>query len=140
MLPHRESTFLYTEPPSVIGAWLAIEEATTENGCLYVLPKSHEATLHMRYGWNADGKLDVLWGEHPEWDMSVFRALPTKPGTLVLLHGSVVHCSGANTSDISRHAYTVHYVESTSGYEWSKENWLQRPVGFDFEPLYTLET
>ena len=81
--------------------------------------------------------LDLLEGKCPEWDLSLFEALPVEAGTLVLLHGSVVHFSHENFSDKSRHAYTVHYVESGADYTWTADNWLQRPSNFKFEPLYT---
>ena len=33
VVPHQDSTFLWTNPqPSVVGLWLALEDATTENG------------------------------------------------------------------------------------------------------------
>ena len=35
---HQDSTFLYTDPPSVIGLWVALEDATKENGCLWSIP------------------------------------------------------------------------------------------------------
>ena len=35
---HQDSTFLYTDPPTVVGLWLALEDATKENGCLWHLP------------------------------------------------------------------------------------------------------
>eukprot|EP00922_Rhytidocystis_sp_ex-Travisia-forbesii_P064702 GHVS01096103.1.p2 GENE.GHVS01096103.1~~GHVS01096103.1.p2 ORF type:complete len:100 (-),score=8.34 GHVS01096103.1:543-842(-) len=38
VLPHQDGCFLYTEPQTVIGAWFAIDDATTTNGCLYVVP------------------------------------------------------------------------------------------------------
>ena len=35
VVPHQDSTFLWTEPqPSVVGLWLALEDATTENGAM----------------------------------------------------------------------------------------------------------
>ncbi|KZZ99042.1 Phytanoyl-CoA dioxygenase [Moelleriella libera RCEF 2490] len=39
--PHQDSTFLYTDPPSAVGFWYALEDATLENGCLSFLPGSH---------------------------------------------------------------------------------------------------
>ena len=33
---HQDSTFLYTKPESAVGFWVALEEATIENGCLWV--------------------------------------------------------------------------------------------------------
>lgn len=41
---HQDSTFLYTEPPSAVGFWYALEDATLENGCLSFLPGSHKVS------------------------------------------------------------------------------------------------
>lgn len=40
--PHQDSTFLYTEPPTCIGLWMPLEDATEENGCLWFVPGSHK--------------------------------------------------------------------------------------------------
>jgi phytanoyl-CoA hydroxylase len=42
VVPHQDNTFLYSEPLSCVGLWVALEDATVENGCLWVLPKSHK--------------------------------------------------------------------------------------------------
>ena len=39
--PHQDSCFLRTDPPSCIGLWLALEDATMHNGCLWARPGSH---------------------------------------------------------------------------------------------------
>src|SRR3546814_4438364 len=46
---HHDSTFLYTEPPSVVGLWFALEDATLENGCLWALPGGHNGPLRERW-------------------------------------------------------------------------------------------
>lgn len=43
--PHQDSTFLYTDKPSAVGFWYALEDATLENGCLSFLPGSHKVIL-----------------------------------------------------------------------------------------------
>lgn len=35
---HQDSTFLYTDPPTVVGLWVALEDATKDNGCLWSIP------------------------------------------------------------------------------------------------------
>ena len=41
VVPHQDSTFLWTEPqPSVVGLWLALEDATTENGAYLPRPSA----------------------------------------------------------------------------------------------------
>ena len=42
VVPHQDNTFMVTDPPSLLGFWWALEDATKENGCLWVLPKSHK--------------------------------------------------------------------------------------------------
>jgi ectoine hydroxylase-related dioxygenase (phytanoyl-CoA dioxygenase family) len=48
VLPHQDSTFLYTEPLSCVAFWFAFEEATRDNGCLWVIPGSHKAGIKRR--------------------------------------------------------------------------------------------
>lgn len=47
--PHQDSTFLATDPPSVIGLWWALEDATKQNGCLWALPGSHKDGVARRF-------------------------------------------------------------------------------------------
>jgi len=51
---HQDSTFLYTEPIDIAGLWFALEDATIENGCLWVLPGGHRYGLKSR--WRRSGK------------------------------------------------------------------------------------
>uniref|UniRef100_A0A2I3H457 Phytanoyl-CoA dioxygenase domain-containing protein 1 n=1 Tax=Nomascus leucogenys TaxID=61853 RepID=A0A2I3H457_NOMLE len=125
--PHQDASFLYTEPLGrVLGMWIAVEDATLENGCLWFIP-----------------------GSHTSEELSLLRAhVPSCPGeggcgaggfltwALVLIHGEVVHKSKRNLSDRSRQAYTFHLMEA-SGTTWSPENWLQPTAELPFPPLYT---
>lgn len=41
---HQDATFLYTEPLGrVMGMWIALEDATENNGCLWFIPGSHNS-------------------------------------------------------------------------------------------------
>lgn len=44
-MPHQDNSFLYTQPTTCTGLWLALEDATTINGCLWAIPGSHKRTL-----------------------------------------------------------------------------------------------
>jgi phytanoyl-CoA hydroxylase len=47
---HQDSTFLFTTPyQSCLGLWLALDDATLENGCLWVRPKSHREPVRRQY-------------------------------------------------------------------------------------------
>ena len=52
---HQDSTFLYTTPrQSCLGLWLALDDATLQNGCLWVRPKSHVEPVRRRLTRNVD--------------------------------------------------------------------------------------
>ncbi len=119
---HQDSTFLYTEPESCVGFWVAIEDATAQNGCLYAENGGHKGPLRKLFQ-DKNGDLQMQ-----ELDGTPFREADTElsapKGSLVLLHGRLPHLSGANTSSRSRHAYALHVIEGTTKYP--SNNWLQR--------------
>jgi len=55
-------------------------------------------------------------------------------GTLVLIHGNLLHKSEKNTSEKSRNIYTFHVIEGEEVYD--QRNWLQPPED-GFSRLYT---
>src|ERR1043166_7787843 len=46
---HQDATFLYTEPLRMVGLWFALEDATIENGCLWVIPGGQNVGLKSRF-------------------------------------------------------------------------------------------
>ena len=48
MVPHQDSTFLYTTPDTTIGVWIALEDSTVDNGCLWTLPGEHTQGVRRR--------------------------------------------------------------------------------------------
>jgi phytanoyl-CoA hydroxylase len=135
---HQDGTYLASIPQSVVGLWLALEDATKENGCMYILPGSHKRGIRRRFE-HVDGRMVYVGEELPrEWqeDKSSFVPVEVNSGTLVVLHAAVAHFSYPNKSDRSRHAWVVHFIESVSGYLWSDKNWLQRKPSLPFIPLY----
>ncbi len=123
---HQDSTFLYTEPQSVVGWWFAIEDAHRGNGCLGGLPGEHQKGLKHRYGRQADGQLGMTTVQPDlDWDMSRLEWLEVRKGTLIVFNGEFPHLSEANRSAVSRHAYTLHAVSGRAHY--TADNWIQRP-------------
>lgn len=159
---HNDSTFLYTDPPSALGFWFALEDCTRENGCLSFLKGSHRWTKGSTGGGDnatpleADASHAAQYGrargvnrrfvrkngtaegttfqslaadEETQWDEDAATLEECPAGTLVLIHGSVLHQSKKNTSDKSRYIYTFHMIEGDeSRAKYDELNWLQ-PVG-----------
>uniref|UniRef100_A0A8C0G8Q1 Phytanoyl-CoA dioxygenase domain-containing protein 1 n=1 Tax=Chelonoidis abingdonii TaxID=106734 RepID=A0A8C0G8Q1_CHEAB len=137
--PHQDATFLYTEPLGrVLGLWIALENATQENGCLWFIPGSHTNGITRRMVRAPPGTIPCTQfvGSERTYQDSQFIPVPICKGGLILIHGEVVHKSELNSSERSRHVYTFHLMEAKDT-SWSKENWLQPTPELPFPPLYT---
>lgn len=124
---HQDSTFLYTDPESCIGFWFALEDATTENGCMHFIPGGHKGALKELHYRDESGEMAFKTLDESAWPEDATVPAEAKAGSLVIFDGRAPHLSGANLSDKSRHAYTVHVIDRNSHYP--AENWLQRDAG-----------
>lgn len=120
---HQDATFFFTRPHSVVTFWFAIEDATLQNGCLWVEPGGHKGPLRERF--NLDGKTTTMvpldntpW---PTEDSGI--PVEVKAGSIVVFQGHLPHYSAPNRSAKSRQAYTLHVTDGVCGYD--AENWLQ---------------
>jgi len=120
---HCDHTFLWTEPQTVVGYWFAIEDATLENGCLWVAPGHHRHPARTRFRRDGDGTtMDIL--DESDWPTDDLVPVEAEKGTMIVLHGTLPHWSAPNTSDHSRHAYTLHLIDGRADY--LDDNWLRR--------------
>ena len=124
---HQDASFFVTEPMTVTTFWFALEDATLDNGCLWVDAGGHRGArgvLRERYVCE-HGRLRMDKLDAPPWpEMQDAVALPVPAGTLVVFHGLLPHCSAPNRSPKSRLAYTLHVTDASAAY--SPLNWLQR--------------
>ena len=124
---HQDASFFVTAPHTVTTFWFALEDATLDNGCLWVQPGGHRGPLRERFVCR-NGQLTMEALDATPWPaLADALALPVAAGTLVCFHGLLPHCSGPNRSAVSRMAYTLHATDATATY--SPLNWLQRPDG-----------
>lgn len=123
---HQDATFLYTEPLRMAGLWFALEDASVENGCLWVIPGGHKQGLKSRFMRAKGGGTRFEVFDDAIWPLEELQPLEVKKGTLIVLHGLLPHLSRENTSPKSRHAYTLHVIDARADYPAS--NWLRRPA------------
>ena len=128
---HQDSAFLYTDPPSTVGFWFALEDATVDNGAMWALPGGHRAGLRARFVRAGADRVRTEVLDPTPWPPVSrehgYVPLEAERGTLIVLHGSLPHLSGPNTSERSRHAYALHVIEGSAAYP--ADNWLQRAPG-----------
>jgi phytanoyl-CoA hydroxylase len=87
----------------VVGVWIALDEATTENGCMIVNPGSHRQgpVVHFkRRDWQ-------ICDTHINNQHAV--AVPLKPGGCLLFHSLMQHGTPTNQSQQRRRAVQFHY-------------------------------
>lgn len=121
---HQDSTYIYTEPESCLGFWFALEDATLENGCMHFIPGEHKGPLKERNYRSGKNSLTTQVLDDRRWPEEQAVPAEARAGTLVVFDGRAPHMSLPNTSDKSRHAYTLHVIDQECHYP--VENWLQR--------------
>jgi phytanoyl-CoA hydroxylase len=129
---HQDGSYLISDPASVMGIWIAIEDANRDNGCLWVQPGGHRSKLREIYQVDWEKRNGVLSEQDqtpwPTSDDAIAVEVPL--GSAVIFHDHMPHYSSQNLSEYSRHAFTLHVAEKSS--HWLEENWLQRPTLGDF--------
>ena len=123
---HQDEYYIPTRDRSLGAAWIAIDDATIENGCLWIIPASHQSGIIMRRipGRNPEfAEADTLnisgYGED--------RCVPVdvKAGSVVFFHGYVLHSSRRNkTADCFRMALVNHYMSAESLLPWDQDGKL----------------
>ena len=120
---HQDASYWPFSPSKTVTAWLAIDDANTENGCMRVIPRSH---LHgqLDYRQSDDSEHNVLnqtidaaeqYGSDPV-------DIDLKAGQISLHSDLLLHGSEANLSQRRRCGLTLRYcaadVRSASP-EWA---------------------
>jgi len=127
VLCHQDATYLRTDPETCIGIWIALEDATLDNGCLWGIPggqRNGKLRTAFRRNENDEGTHTVVLDETP-FDEDNKVALEAPKGTVLIFGGLFPHMSFANRSDKSRHAFTLHVIDKAAHYP--ADNWLRRP-------------
>ena len=117
---HQDSHYFPFDPARpIVGVWLAVTEATLENGCLHVLPGSHREPVHEHV---PDRRPNANYGyvEIVDHDMAAAVPVLMDPGDLLVFDSHLMHRSTDNESDGVRAAMVFHYcatgtVEATPG-------------------------
>ncbi len=121
---HQDATFFDTTPSTVTAFWFALEDATRDNGCLWVQPGGHCGPLREQFIRDGDAVRMQPLDATPWPDASTALPVEVAAGTLVCFHGRLPHCSAPNRSAQSRHAYTLHATDGRAHY--APHNWLRR--------------
>lgn len=108
---HQDNFYLMASPGTCAAAWLALDECNEENGCMLVVPGSHnEPVLCLDEADTTTSFTDVQVPLPPG-----LSAVPVhmKPGDVLFFNGQIIHGSGPNRSESRfRRSLIAHYVEA----------------------------
>jgi phytanoyl-CoA hydroxylase len=105
---HQDSFYFPFEPARpVVGVWLAVSEATLDNGCLHVLPGSHAEPVHTHV---PDQRQGANYGYVEIVDHDMAGAIPVLmvPGDVLVFDSHLMHRSTDNLSPTRRAAMVFH--------------------------------
>jgi non-haem Fe2+, alpha-ketoglutarate-dependent halogenase len=108
---HQDGAYWGLEPMEVLTAWVALSPATPENGCMRVLPGSHQGpALPQRDTFNPDNALTRGQEVAVPLDEAAAVSMALQPGEMSMHHLWIVHGSDANHTDIPRIGLAIRYV------------------------------
>jgi phytanoyl-CoA hydroxylase len=102
---HQDAAYFdYTPLTGVLGTWIALDEATVENGCMQIIPGSHKdgptSHFHVRDCQVPDARVQV--------DRIV--SIPLRPGGVLFFSGLIHHGTPPNHTPHRRRALQFHYA------------------------------
>ena len=102
-----------------ISIWIALDDATVQNGCLYYIPGSHrEARFEKNVGIGRD--TGGLFKVYPEWSKTEPVVAEMKRGDCGFHNGLTAHGAGPNMTPRPRRAMTCGYMPDGSTYNGQK--------------------
>ncbi len=100
---HQDNGYTYVEPQQYVTCWVALTDATVDNGCPWVVPGlHHRGTLAH---WTTDAGYQCL-PDDPEGAVPA----PVRAGSIVVFSSLTPHATGPNTTDGVRKAYIVQFA------------------------------
>jgi phytanoyl-CoA hydroxylase len=157
---HQDSFHIITEPDTLIGAWIALDRADEENGCLRVTAGSQNEPVYPDVDADAGHGGDrlladipaIAGADDPDERRNGLTAVAAKyegrevaavvdPGDVVFFGGHVLHRSHANHSATrSRRSFVSHYCNARSYVPWDDEPLARGEMGNDRHILARGET
>ncbi|MDZ4765139.1 MAG: phytanoyl-CoA dioxygenase family protein [Chloroflexota bacterium] len=134
---HQDSYYIPTQPDSLCGAWLALDPATEENGCLWFTVGSQNEPIYpdgdgvTKNGDRLLDNIDIICNaSNPDTDVNTVARIAAKypgaevkveaePGDVVFFGGHVLHRSHTNHATYSRRAFVGHYCNARSRVPWN---------------------
>ncbi|MEO7337001.1 MAG: phytanoyl-CoA dioxygenase family protein [Caldimonas sp.] len=110
--PAHQDNFYFgpTDIEGVVTAWIAIDDATLENGCLYFGNGTNQGPVYAHFA--PEGEPYNLQLPAGVLDKQPMAPAPVRKGGISFHHGNTFHQSGPNHSSLWRRACALHFVRN----------------------------
>lgn len=105
---HLDTPFWSFSDRRALSIWVALDDATLENGCLYFIPGSCHTTTFDNPGIVKN--MDAIFDFYPQFIKSKSVSVPMKAGSCSFHNGLTIHGAGANMTNGFRRAMTCAYM------------------------------
>ncbi len=127
--PHQDQSYFLVQPQdALVTAWIALDDATADNGCIQYISGSH------RYGIFPNTAAPQRPTHHVpntgNLELTTPVECPVAAGSIIFHHGCTLHNSAENRTDTWRRALVLHYTTSESR---SEREQLNREVSLEID-------
>ncbi len=105
---HLDTPYWSFSDRRAISIWVALDDATYENGCLFFIPGSCKTTTFENPGIGKN--MGVIFDVYPEFKKTKSAAAPMKAGSCSFHNGLTIHGAHANMTPGIRRAMTCAYM------------------------------
>jgi ectoine hydroxylase-related dioxygenase (phytanoyl-CoA dioxygenase family) len=118
---HLDNPYWSYHNPNALTIWVALDDATIENGCMYFVPGAHKTAITEDSSWEylatqveIDQNVGGLFQAYPQWADKEAVAVSIKAGSCSVHSGLMPHGAGANMTPGRRRAMTCGYMPDGS--------------------------
>lgn len=115
---HLDNPYWSFSSRDAISVWVALDDATPHNGCLYFIPGSHKEATFDNVGIGEN--MADLFKVYPDWGRRQAVAAPMKAGDCSFHNGLTAHGAGANMTPGRRRAMTCAYMPDGATFNGQK--------------------
>ena len=111
---HLDTPFWSFSDRRALSIWVALDDATLENGCLFFIPGSYHSTTFENPGIGKN--MDAVFDFYPGFRSAPSVAAPMKAGSCSFHCGLTIHGAHANMTPGFRRAMTCAYMPDGNTY------------------------
>jgi len=109
---HLDNPYWSFSSPNSLSIWVALDDATLANGCMWYLPGTHKQARYENVGIGHNQR--DLFKVYPEWQHIETQSAACPAGSVVFHNGLTAHGAGANMTARPRRAMTCAYMPDGS--------------------------